>query len=58
MIKNKNYHEWLLEKLKDHDEAAYYLHATLEESLKGRNLNAFYLLLFETLPKLKKALPI
>ena len=35
MIKNKNYHEWLLEKLKDHDEAAYYLHATLEESLKG-----------------------
>ncbi len=31
MTKNKNYHEWLLEKLKDHDEAAYYLHAALED---------------------------
>jgi len=35
MTKNKNYHEWLLEKLKDHDEAVSYLNAALEESLKG-----------------------
>jgi len=35
MVKNKNYHEWLLEKLKDHDEAVAYLNAALEESLKG-----------------------
>lgn len=31
MIKNKNYHEWLLEKLKNHDEAAYYLNVALED---------------------------
>src|SRR3990167_5229720 len=35
MAKSKNYHEWLLEKLKDHDEAVAYLNAALEESLKG-----------------------
>jgi probable addiction module antidote protein len=35
MTKNKNYQEWLLEKLKDHDEAVSYLNAALEESLKG-----------------------
>ena len=35
IVKNKNYHEWLLEKLKDHDEAVAYLNAALEESLKG-----------------------
>lgn len=35
MAKNKNYNEWLLEKLKDHDEAVAYLNAALEESLKG-----------------------
>jgi probable addiction module antidote protein len=35
MTKNKNYQEWLLEKLKDHDEAVAYLNAALEESLKG-----------------------
>lgn len=35
MAKNKNYQEWLLEKLKDHDEAVAYLNAALEESLKG-----------------------
>ncbi len=35
MAKNKNYQEWLLEKLKDHDEAVSYLNAALEESLKG-----------------------
>lgn len=35
MKKNKNYQEWLLEKLKDHDEAVSYLNAALEESLKG-----------------------
>lgn len=27
MVKNKNYQEWLLEKLKDHDEAVSYLNA-------------------------------
>ncbi len=35
MAKNKNYQEWLLEKLKDHDEAIAYLNTALEESLKG-----------------------
>ncbi|MES2200442.1 MAG: addiction module antidote protein [Chlamydiota bacterium] len=35
MAKNKNYQEWLLEKLKDHDETVSYLNAALEESLKG-----------------------
>ena len=35
MAKNKNYQEWLLEKLKDHDEVVSYLNAALEESLKG-----------------------
>lgn len=35
MAKSKNYQEWLLEKLKDHDEAVAYLNAALEESLKG-----------------------
>lgn len=35
MAKNKNYHNWLIEKLKDHDEAVAYLNAALEESLKG-----------------------
>jgi len=34
MSKSKKYHEWLLEKLKDHDEAVAYLNAALEESLK------------------------
>ncbi|NGX33166.1 MAG: hypothetical protein K1060chlam4_01227, partial [Candidatus Anoxychlamydiales bacterium] len=33
--KNKKYQEWLLEKLKDHDEAIAYLNEALEESLKG-----------------------
>jgi probable addiction module antidote protein len=35
MAKNKKYHDWLIEKLKDHDEAVAYLNAALEESLKG-----------------------
>lgn len=35
MAKNKKYQDWLLEKLKDHDEAVAYLNAALEESLKG-----------------------
>src|SRR5262245_59685466 len=35
MTKNKNYQEWLIEKLQDHDEAVSYLNAALEESLKG-----------------------
>ncbi len=35
MAKNKKHKEWLLEKLKDHDEAVAYLNAALEESLKG-----------------------
>ena len=35
MAKGKNYQEWLVEKLKDHDEATAYLNAALEESLKG-----------------------
>lgn len=52
MIKNKNHHEWLLEKIKDHDEAVAYLNVTLKEM---RNLNTFFSLLFEMLPKLKEA---
>lgn len=35
MAKSKNYHDWLMKKLKDHDEAVAYLNAALEESLKG-----------------------
>lgn len=35
MVKNKNYQEWLLKELKDHDQAVAYLNAALEESLKG-----------------------
>lgn len=35
MAKSKNYQEWLIEKLKDHDEAVSYLNAALEESLRG-----------------------
>lgn len=35
MGKNRNYQDWLLEKLKDHEEAVAYLNTALEESLKG-----------------------
>lgn len=35
MKKNKKYQDWLIEKLKDHDEAVAYLNTALEESLKG-----------------------
>ena len=35
MPKNKKYEDWLLEKLKDHDQAVAYLNDALEESLKG-----------------------
>ena len=34
MARSKKYQDWLLEKLKDHDEAVAYLNAALEESLK------------------------
>ncbi len=35
MARSEKYDDWLLEKLKDHDEAVAYLNAALEESLKG-----------------------
>lgn len=35
MAKNRKYQEFLMEQLKDHDEAVAYLNAALEESLKG-----------------------
>lgn len=35
MTRSKNYQKWLIEKLRDHDEAVAYLNAALEESLKG-----------------------
>lgn len=35
MAKSRNYHVWLVDKLKDHDQAVAYLNAALEESLKG-----------------------
>ena len=35
MAKSKKYQDWLIEKLKDHDEAVAYLNAALEESFKG-----------------------
>ena len=35
MAKSKKYQGWLIEKLKDHDEAVAYLNDVLEESLKG-----------------------
>ncbi len=34
MARNKKYQDFLLEQLKDHDEAVAYLNAALEESLK------------------------
>ena len=35
MPRSKKYQDWLIEKLKDHDEAIAYLNIALEESLKG-----------------------
>lgn len=35
MAKSKKYQDFLIEQLKDHDEAVAYLNAALEESLKG-----------------------
>ncbi|MDN3508130.1 MAG: putative addiction module antidote protein [Simkaniaceae bacterium] len=35
MVKNKKYDDWLIEKLRDHDEAVAYLNTALEESLRG-----------------------
>ena len=35
MPKSRKYQDWLIEKLKEHDEAVAYLNAALEESLKG-----------------------
>ena len=35
MANNKKYQDFLIEHLKDHDEAVAYLNAALEESLKG-----------------------
>jgi DNA-binding phage protein len=35
MARSKKYQEFLIEQLKDHDEAVAYLNAALEESLKG-----------------------
>ena len=35
MKNNKDYHQWLIEQLKDHEEAVAYLNEALEESLKG-----------------------
>lgn len=35
MARSKKYQDFLIEQLKDHDEAVAYLNAALEESLKG-----------------------
>ena len=35
MARSKKYQDWLIDKLKDHDEAVAYLNVALEESLKG-----------------------
>lgn len=35
MARSKKYQDWLIEKLKDHDEAVAYLNTALEEALKG-----------------------
>ncbi len=35
MGRSKKYQEWLIEKLRDHDEAVAYLNNALEESLRG-----------------------
>lgn len=35
MAKSRKYQDFLIEQLKDHDEAVAYLNAALEESLKG-----------------------
>lgn len=35
MERSKKYRDWLIKRLKDHDEAVAYLNTALEESLKG-----------------------
>ena len=35
MARSRKYQDWLIENLKDHDEAVAYLNAALQESLKG-----------------------
>ena len=35
MARSRKYQDFLIEQLKDHDEAVAYLNASLEESLKG-----------------------
>ena len=35
MSRSSKYQDWLIDQLKDHDEAVAYLNAALEESLKG-----------------------
>lgn len=35
MARSKKYQDWLIERLRDHNEAVAYLNAALEESLKG-----------------------
>ena len=35
MARSRKYQDFLIEQLKDHDEAVAYLNAALEESLKG-----------------------
>lgn len=35
MPRSRKYQDWLIEQLKDHDEAVAYLNAAFEESLKG-----------------------
>lgn len=35
MARSRKYHDFLIEQLKDHDEAVAYLNVALEESLKG-----------------------
>lgn len=45
MGRSGDYQEWLIEKLKDHDEAVAYLNAALEESLKGDEESEYLFLL-------------
>ncbi len=35
MARSKKYHDWLIKRLEDHEEAVAYLNAALEESQKG-----------------------
>jgi probable addiction module antidote protein len=45
MARSKKYHDWLIEKLKNHDDAVSYLNEALEDSLKGTEKSRYLFLI-------------